>query len=84
MAGSVKNYRVVRVLVSKAIIIDYIEHVTGEACTEYLFKKYVERGLPARYEDKRWIAHADNIDEYFRIYTRVSMKSILNQIPDDI
>ena len=44
--------------------------------SDYMLKKYVAAGLPARYEDCRWIAHADNIDDFFKKYTRVNMKNI--------
>lgn len=50
--------------------------------SDYLFKKYIERGLPARYEDKHWTAHADNIDEFIKAYTRVSMKKTIMNIPE--
>ena len=43
------------------------------------FKKYIEKGLPARYEDRRWVAHTDNVDEWMKGYTRVQMK----KVPDD-
>ena len=32
---------------------------------------FIKMGMPARYEDNRWIAHTDNIDEFFRQYTKV-------------
>lgn len=51
--------------------------------TDYLFAKYIKLGMPARYEDKRWIAHAENIDEFFKTYTRVSMRKIINEIPEN-
>jgi len=41
-----------------------------------MFAKYIERGLPARYEDRRWIAHADNIDEWIKEYTRVQLRKM--------
>ena len=65
-----------KILTSKQEIMDYI------GCSWYIFRKYVENGLPALYEDGRWIAHADNIDEFFRKYTFRNMKSVLKDIPD--
>jgi hypothetical protein len=39
-----------------------------------MFRKYVERGMPARYEDNHWLAHKDNIDEFFKNFTKVTMR----------
>jgi len=70
-------------MVSKKILTSKQEIKTFAGIgSDYLFKKFVERGLPARYEDKRWVAHADNIEEWFRNYTRVSMRKILENIPE--
>jgi hypothetical protein len=38
-----------KILSSKDEIKIYLGNVT-----DYMFRKYVERGLPARYEDRRW------------------------------
>ncbi len=58
-----------KLLTSKDEIKIYIGNVS-----DHLFKKYVAKGLPARYEDNRWLAHTENIDEFFRLYTKVSMR----------
>ena len=50
--------------------------------TDYLFKKYIEKGMPARY-DGGWFAHTDNIDEFLKAYTKVSMRKIINEIPEN-
>ena len=69
-----------RMLLSKDEIKMYLGGISN-----HTFRKYVEHGLPARYEDGgSWLAHADNIDEWFRIYTRVSAKGIISTIPDMI
>lgn len=39
-------------------------------CGKYAFKVWIERGLPARYEDGRWSAHTDNVDEFLRVWTK--------------
>ncbi len=52
-------------------------------CSDYMFKKYISLGMPARYDDGRWTAHAENIDEFFKLYTRVSMKQQIDQIPEE-
>ena len=67
-----------KILTSKQEIKQYIGGIS-----DYLFKKYISSGMPARYEDNRWTAHADNIDDFFKQYTRVSMKNLLQAIPED-
>lgn len=52
-------------------------------CSWRSFKRYVECGLPARYEEGRWMAHSDNIDDFFKSYTRVSMKNVIATIPEN-
>jgi hypothetical protein len=47
--------------------------------TEYKLKKYVAMGMPVVIEDGRWLAHKDNIDEFFKAYTRRKFEGI---IPD--
>lgn len=58
---------------------DEIKAYLGIA-SDQLFQKYVERGLPARYEDRRWVAHTDNLDDFMKAYTRVSMKNVIRNI----
>ena len=58
-----------KILTSKQDIMNYVGNVS-----DHLFRKYVELGMPARYEDNRWVAHADNIEDWFKRYTRVSMR----------
>ncbi len=68
-----------KILYSKDEIMEYIGGVS-----EYMFKKYIESGMPARYEPgSGWIAHCENIDEFFKIYTRISMKNKLQQVLQD-
>jgi len=52
-----------KILLSKTQIKDYL------GITDYLFRKYLENGMPARVEDGRWMAHADNLEAFFREYT---------------
>jgi hypothetical protein len=65
-----------KILTSKQEIMDYI------GCSKHSFKQYVEKGLPARYEEGRWLAHIDNIDTFFKSYTSVTMKNVIASIPD--
>lgn len=53
-----------KILIGKDAIMDYIRISSVE-----LFKEWVEAGLPAVLKKRRWYAHADNIDEYFRKIT---------------
>lgn len=68
-----RDFTKIRVLSSKEMIKEYISHITGEICSEYMFLKYIDKGMLARYEDRRWFAHADNIDEFFKLWTRIQM-----------
>lgn len=43
--------------------------------SDHKLKKYLAAGMPVRIEDGRWIAHADNIEEFFRRYTRIDSRS---------
>ena len=71
-----------KILSSKTDIQVYIGGATGPI-SDYMFRKYIRAGMLARYDDGRWIAHTDNLDDFFRAYTRISMASALAQIPDD-
>ena len=66
-----------RYLTCKQEIRAYMGHIS-----DYMFKKYVEAGLPARFEDGRWSASTANIDRWWDAYTMVSMRSVINTIPD--
>lgn len=60
-----------KLLASKDEIKTYLGNIS-----DYMFRKYIEAGMPARFEDSRWLAHAENIEEFFRSYTRVSMRKM--------
>ena len=77
------NATQIKVLSSKEAIKTHLSIITGEPCSDYLFYKYIEMGLPALYKNKRWLAHVDNIDEFFRRETRVIMKNLVNQVKED-
>lgn len=80
MADTTKS---LKLLTDKEAIKTYIGIISGATCTDYMFKKYIERGMPARYEDNRWLAYSDNIDEFFRLYTRISMKRVPDEDKND-
>lgn len=46
-----------------------ISRFLGDA-SDYMMKKYLEMGMPVVIEDKRWFAHKENIEEFFKMYTR--------------
>lgn len=71
------NKQTLKLLTSKDEIKTYLGNIS-----DYLFKKYIEKGMPARYEDNRWLAYTDNIDEFFKAYTKISMRKIINKIPE--
>jgi len=53
------------ILRSKSEIMEY----TG--FSEYLLRKWIARGLPVLIDDAgNWTAHADNIEDFFRVITR--------------
>ena len=68
-----------KILNSKQEIMSFIGIASGPA-----FKKYISAGMPARFEDNRWVAHSDNIEDWFKQYTRVSMRNIMENIPEEI
>ncbi len=39
-------------------------------------KKYLEAGMPVLIEEGRWLAHKDNIEDFFRKYTRKRVTNI--------
>lgn len=60
-----------KILINKAAIKDYLGGVS-----DYTFEQYISAGMPARYDNGRgWLAHTENIDEFFKSYTRVTMKN---------
>lgn len=52
------------ILTSKEEIMEYI------GCGERLLNQYASMGLPVLSIMGRWIAHTDNIDQFFRVITR--------------
>lgn len=40
--------------------------------TDYKLAKWVRAGMPVLIDDGRWLAHQDNIEDFFRKYTRVN------------
>jgi len=56
-------------------IIAYLE------CTKPTFYEFIRIGLPARLHRKKWYAHKDNIDDFFRRFTIADNRNL--EIPED-
>lgn len=67
-----------KILTSKEEIKIYIGNIS-----DYMFRKYIKRGMPARCEDGRWTAHCENVEEWFKIYTKVSMKNAPDEMLEE-
>lgn len=48
--------------------------------TNYMLRKYIDAGMPVLIENGRWLAHKENIEEFFKKYTRVKVQ----EIPEDL
>jgi hypothetical protein len=67
-----------KVLTSK----DQIKFFFGNI-SDATFKKYVKQGMPAFYDNGAgWCAHTENLEEWWKVRTRLSMASIIDQIPE--
>ena len=51
--------------------------------SDYSFRKYIRMGMPALFIDANWMAHIDNIDEFFRKHTNKTFKDLIDQIEPD-
>lgn len=61
-------------LTSRQEIMDHLK------LTKTWFSTFVRLGMPVTYINGRCFAHKENLDEYFKQITRVSMKNV----PDEI
>jgi len=43
--------------------------------SDYMLRKWVKAGMPVRLEDGRWLAHKENLDDFFKKYTRVDSRN---------
>ena len=57
-------------LTNKQEIMDYCK------ISEKLFIKFIKNGMPAIQIEGRWYAHTENLDDFFKTLTRVSMKNM--------
>ena len=59
-----------KTLIGLKQILEYLD------VSEPTFKTFIEWGMPARVINRRWYAHKDNIDEFFRLITQHREKEI--------
>jgi len=50
--------------------------------SDYMLKKYLEMGLPVAIEGTLWIAHKENIEEFFKHYTRRKVANVARAMSD--
>jgi membrane protease subunit (stomatin/prohibitin family) len=76
MAGEVTQMgKAPSILTSKEEIMEYI------GCSKHLLQQYISMGLPVLSLNGRWIAHTDNVDQFFRAITRRRLTDPLEQDP---
>jgi hypothetical protein len=61
---------------SKQEIMDYLK------ISNVAYRKFIKMGMPVLYLDGRCYAHKDNIDEFFRSITRITMKNAPDELID--
>lgn len=59
-----------KVLTSKEDVMDYA------GLTKHTYPKFLKLGLPVLYMDGRCYAHKDNIDDFFKIITKVNSSKV--------
>jgi hypothetical protein len=59
------------VLMGKGEISTYLN-----GASDYMLKKFLELGMPVAIEGTMWIAHKENIDEFFKHYTRRKVANV--------
>jgi len=52
-----------------------IRKFLGDA-SDYMMKKYLEMGMPVVIENKQWLAHKENIEDFFKLYTRKKVSDV--------
>lgn len=44
--------------------------------TDYRMKTFLKAGMPVLIEGGRWLAHKDNLEEWFKFYTKKKVDNI--------
>ncbi len=60
-----------KILINQDEIMDYIGIKSNK-----LFVNFIRSGMPAKKINDRWYAHGENLDEYFKRFTKVRNKSV--------
>lgn len=47
--------------------------------SDYIFRKFIKEGMPARF-DGGWYAYTENLDLWWKKYTAVTMKNVIDKI----
>lgn len=58
---------------------DKIQEYLG--VSEYMLNKFLAAGMPVLIDGNRWLAHVDNLEDFFRTYTRVDSRLKAIEIP---
>ena len=53
-----------KLLTWKDEIREYLGNISN-----YMFRKYMSLGMPARFNGEEWVAHTDNIDAWLKTYS---------------
>jgi len=67
-----------KLLLCKEEIKDYLGNIT-----DYMFRKYIKMGMPALFDGREWIAHTENLEEWFRSITRIQIKEGIDNILEE-
>ena len=46
--------------------------------SDYKLRKWIEAGMPVLIEDGRWYAHRENLEMFFRFYTKRKYKGVFD------
>lgn len=64
-----------KLLLCKQDFLDYLE------ISDVVFQKYIKLGMPAFFDGRSWIGHADNINNWVLALTR--QQRIMREEPED-
>jgi hypothetical protein len=59
------------------------EIVNALGITEHMFWVYIEQGMPALYQNRRWSASGRAIRDWWYLSRNVSMRNLIKQIRED-
>jgi len=56
-------------LIGKKRISEYLDDAS-----DYMLTKWIKDGMPVLIADGKWTAHKDNLEDFFKAYTRKRVK----------